>query len=133
MLFNALFGGDLTVFLLFTLISMPGRLFSLSCHEWAHAYAAYRSRDPTAKNLGRMTLDPAKHIDPIGFIIWLFVGFGWAKPVPVNPRNFKKYVRDDIIVSLAGVTTNFILAFLFLGIAFSLALIFKISEIIFRL
>ena len=92
---------------------LPAILIGLTVHEWAHAYAAYRLGDPTAKNLGRMTLNPLAHIDPIGFVMLLLVGFGWAKPVPVTPRNFKNYRRDDIIVSLAGIATNLIVAFMF--------------------
>lgn len=92
---------------------LPAILIGLTVHEWAHAYAAYRLGDPTARNLGRMTLNPLAHIDPIGFAMLLLVGFGWAKPVPVTPRNFKNYRRDDIIVSLAGIVTNLIVAFLF--------------------
>lgn len=92
---------------------LPAILIGLTVHEWAHAYTAYRLGDPTARNLGRMTLNPLAHIDPIGFIMLLVVGFGWAKPVPINPRNFKNYKRDDIIVSLAGIFTNFVTAFLF--------------------
>ena len=95
------------------LYMLPGILIGLTVHEWAHAYAAYRLGDPTAKNLGRMTLNPLAHFDPIGILCLLIVGFGWAKPVPVNPRNFKNYKRDDIIVSLAGIITNLITAFLF--------------------
>ena len=95
------------------LYTLPAILIGLTVHEWAHAYAAYRLGDPTARNLGRMTLNPIAHIDPIGFLMLILVGFGWAKPVPVNPRNFKNYKRDDIIVSLAGIITNLITAFLF--------------------
>ncbi len=92
---------------------LPAILIGLTVHEFAHAYAAYRLGDPTARNLGRMTLNPLAHIDIFGFIMLLLVGFGWAKPVPINPRNFKNYRRDDIIVSLAGIFTNFVTAFLF--------------------
>ena len=92
---------------------LPAIIIGLTVHEWAHAYAAYRLGDPTARNLGRMTLNPIAHIDPIGFLMLLVVGFGWAKPVPVNPRNFKNYKRDDIIVSLAGIFMNLVTAFLF--------------------
>ena len=95
------------------LYTLPAILIGLTVHEWAHAYAAYRLGDPTARNLGRMTLNPIAHIDLIGFLMLILVGFGWAKPVPVNPRNFKNYKRDDIIVSLAGIVTNLITAFLF--------------------
>lgn len=92
---------------------LPAILIGLTVHEWAHAYAAYRLGDPTARNLGRMTLNPLAHVDIFGFLMLLLVGFGWAKPVPVNPRNFKNYRRDDIIVSLAGIFTNIVIAFLF--------------------
>ena len=95
------------------LYTLPAILIGLTVHEWAHAYAAYRLGDPTARNLGRMTLNPIAHIDLIGFLMLILVGFGWAKPVPVNPRNFKNYKRDDIIVSLAGIFMNLITAFLF--------------------
>ncbi len=95
------------------LYTLPAILIGLTVHEWAHAYAAYRLGDPTARNLGRMTLNPLAHVDIFGFLMLILVGFGWAKPVPVNPRNFKNYKRDDIIVSLAGIVTNVIVAFLF--------------------
>ena len=93
------------------LYTIPAILIGLTVHEWAHAYAADKLGDPTAKNLGRMTLNPLAHLDPLGIIMLLFLGFGWARPVPVNPRNFKKFRRDDIIVSLAGITANCIVAF----------------------
>ena len=85
---------------------LPALLLGLTLHEWGHAYAAYRCGDPTARNLGRMSLNPLDHLDLIGTLCLLLVGFGWAKPVPVNPRNFRNYKRDDIIVSLAGVAMN---------------------------
>ncbi len=85
---------------------LPALLLGLTLHEWGHAYAAYRCGDPTARNLGRMSLNPLDHFDILGTLCLLFLGFGWAKPVPVNPRNFRNYKRDDIIVSLAGVTMN---------------------------
>jgi len=105
------------------LYAIPAILIGLTVHEWAHAYAADKLGDPTAKNLGRMTLNPFAHLDPLGIIMLLFVGFGWARPVPVNPRNFKKFKRDDIIVSLAGISANCVAAFLgtlvfFAGILF---------------
>ncbi len=101
--------------------SLPGIIIGLTVHEWAHAYVAYRLGDPTAKNLGRMSLNPLVHVDPYGFLCLLLLGFGWAKPVPVNPRNFSNYRRDDILVSVAGVVMNLIAAFvsiiiLYLGV-----------------
>lgn len=97
---------------------LPVMLISLTLHEWGHAFAAHKCGDDTARNLGRMTMNPLKHIDPIGFVMILLVGFGWAKPVPVNPRNYRNYKRGEAIVSLAGVTMNLLLA-----IAFSVAFV----------
>lgn len=105
------------------LYSLPGILVGLSFHEWAHAYAAYKRGDPTARNLGRMTVNPLAHIDLIGFISLVILGFGWAKPVPVNTRNFKKPRTDEIIVSLAGIIVNLILGALFMILWFVLALL----------
>lgn len=92
-------------------------LFSVIVHEIAHGYVAYRCGDGTAKMLGRITLNPIVHIDIFGSIILPLVllfchapVFGWAKPVPVNPRNFRNYKRDIILVSIAGVAANFLLA-----------------------
>ena len=82
-------------------------LFSLIIHECAHGWVALKCGDPTAKMLGRLTLDPRKHLDPIGTFCMVFLRVGWAKPVPVNPRNFRNYRRDYILVSLAGIITNF--------------------------
>ncbi len=95
--------------LTFFLLAFPGRILALSAHEFAHAWVANRCGDPTAKMLGRMTLNPLKHLDPMGTLLMLLVGFGWAKPVPVNPRNYRNYRKDDLNVSLAGVTMNAIL------------------------
>ncbi|MBR4435036.1 MAG: site-2 protease family protein [Clostridia bacterium] len=89
---------------------IPGIVIAFSFHEWGHAFAAYKMGDPTARNLGRMTLNPLAHIDPIGFLMMVIAGFGWAKPVPVNPNNYRNYKLGEIVVSLAGVTMNFILA-----------------------
>lgn len=85
----------------------------LTLHEFAHAAVAYACGDPTAKYEGRLTLNPLKHFDILGLIMFIFVGFGWAKPVPVNPNNFRHYKRDSILVSAAGVVLNLLLAFLF--------------------
>lgn len=84
-------------------------VMSLVIHEYAHAYVAYRCGDPTAKMMGRLTLDPRRHLDPMGAVCMFFLGFGWAKPVPVNSRNFRKFRRDDILVSVAGITINFVI------------------------
>lgn len=84
-------------------------LLSLILHECAHGYVALKCGDPTAWMMGRLTLNPAKHLDPIGTICMVFLRVGWAKPVPVNPRNFRHYKRDYILVSIAGITVNFLL------------------------
>ena len=84
-------------------------LTSLILHECAHGYVALKCGDPTAKYMGRLTLDPRKHLDPMGTVFMVLLGFGWAKPVPVNPRNYRNPRRDDILVSLAGIVTNLIL------------------------
>lgn len=86
-------------------------LLALSLHEFAHAYVATKQGDYTAKNQGRLTLNPFAHIDTLGFVLILFVGFGWAKPVPVNGINFRDYKKGMTYVALAGITMNFILAF----------------------
>lgn len=87
-------------------------IIALTCHEFGHAYAAYKCGDNTARAFGRLTLDPLKHIDLFGFLAMLFAGFGWAKPVPINIRNMRKPRRDTALVSLAGPGMNFLLAFI---------------------
>ena len=84
-------------------------LFSLILHECAHGWMAWKCGDPTAKMLGRLTLNPMKHLDPFGTICMVLLHVGWAKPVPINPRNFRNYRRDYIMVSLAGIVTNLLL------------------------
>ena len=86
-------------------------LLILTIHEYSHAYAAYRLGDETAKRLGRLTLNPLKHLDPLGAICMIFFRIGWANPVPINPRNFKKPKRDFAITALAGPLSNMIFAF----------------------
>ena len=85
----------------------------ISFHEFAHAYAAFKCGDPTAKFAGRMTLNPAKHFDMLGIVMFAVAGFGWAKPVPFNPYNFKNYKRGSFITSIAGVLINYAMAFVF--------------------
>ena len=93
-------------------------LIGLCCHEWGHAYVAYRCGDDTAKRAGRLTLNPLRHLDPVGTILMFFAGFGYAKPVPVNPYNFRgDRNRDDFLVSIAGITVNLILFVLFTYLA----------------
>lgn len=86
-------------------------LITLTVHEYAHAYAAYKMGDHTAKNLGRLTLNPIKHLDPIGALCMILFHFGWAKPVPINARNFKNPRRGFAITALAGPSVNLIIAF----------------------
>ena len=98
---------------------IPVILISLTLHEWGHAFAAYKCGDNTAMNLGRMSMNPFVHLDLMGFLSLLILGFGWAKPVPVNSRNYRNYKRGEAIVSLAGVFMN-----LMLVLAFSLLTLF---------
>ena len=86
-------------------------VFVLAPHEWGHAFVAYKCGDGTAKMMGRMTLNPMKHLDPMGFLCCALVGFGWAKPVPVNAYNFRNYRRGLFLTAIAGVTVNYIIAF----------------------
>ena len=105
-------------------------LFSLIIHECAHGYVALKCGDPTAKWMGRLTLDPRKHLDPLGTICMVFMRIGWAKPVPVNPRNFRNYRRDYILVSLAGIVANLIVCILSLAVSAVLAKLIWNSEMI---
>lgn len=88
-------------------------VFALVLHEVAHGLVALWNGDPTAKMYGRLSINPFKHFDILGLLMMLIVGFGWAKPVPVDSRNFKKYKTGCVTVSLAGIITNIALAFLF--------------------
>lgn len=103
------------------LLFLPVLLLAVVIHEFAHGYAALRQGDDTAYMLGRVSMNPLRHIDPLGsiivpFLLWISkAGFilGWARPVPVNPRNYRNYRRGDIIVSLAGIAANLLLAVIF--------------------
>lgn len=105
--------GSITEYIVQLLLCLPIIFLSLSLHETAHGFIAYKLGDPTARNLGRLTLNPLKHLDPIGFACMILAGFGWAKPVPINTRNFKKPRRDIALSSVAGPASNLILAFVF--------------------
>ena len=94
------------------IILLPTLIFSLCFHEFAHGYVAFILGDHTAARNGRLTLNPLAHLDPMGSIMILFVGFGWAKPVPVNPMNFQNPRVDMIKVAFAGPASNLILAFI---------------------
>ena len=105
-------------------------LFSLIIHECAHGYMALKCGDPTAKWMGRLTLDPRKHLDPLGTICMVFMRIGWAKPVPINPRNFRNYRRDYILVSIAGIAVNLLVCILSLLISAVLAKVIWGNEMI---
>jgi len=87
-------------------------LFAITIHEFSHAAAAEMLGDPTPRLAGRLSLNPIKHIDPIGFIMFLLVRFGWAKPVPINPYNFRDPVKGEMVVSFAGPASNILAAWL---------------------
>lgn len=95
------------------ILIIPAILLAFTFHEYAHAITADRLGDKTPRFQGRLTLNPISHIDPIGFIMILVFGFGWAKPVQTNPSAFKNYYKDDLKVSLAGPLANIGLAFIF--------------------
>lgn len=99
------------------LLLLPGIVLGLSMHEYAHAKVAYKLGDPTPKMQGRVTANPMAHIDPLGFAALIFVGFGWGVPVQINPSNFRHRRRDELMVALAGVTMNLIIAIVFAIIA----------------
>ncbi len=113
------------------LLILPVLLFSVILHEVAHAWVALREGDDTAYKLGRITLNPLPHIDLFGsvlfpLLLWashIGVLFGWAKPVPVNPRNFRNYRRGDILVSLAGITANLLLSVAFTAVSVGIVLV----------
>lgn len=89
---------------------IPGVIIGISFHEYAHGWMALKMGDPTAKFQGRLTINPAAHIDPVGLVALMFCGFGWGKAVEVNPSNFKNRRKGEIMVSLAGVVMNLIIA-----------------------
>ncbi|HHX53644.1 MAG TPA: site-2 protease family protein [Clostridiales bacterium] len=92
------------------LMRIPVLLLAIAVHETAHGWAAYKLGDPTAYNQGRLTLNPLKHLDPVGALMMLFFGFGFARPVPINVRYFKRPKRDMAITALAGPVSNILLA-----------------------
>lgn len=102
------FGG----FLIRAIVALPGIIIAMVIHEWAHARVAYALGDYTPKLDGRLTLNPAAHVDIFGLLMLFIVHFGWAKPVRINPGNFSNPRRDDILVSLAGPMSNLITAFI---------------------
>ena len=111
-------------FLEYSLYRIPAVLIAMVLHEWAHGYVAFRLGDPTAQRMGRLSMNPMRHLDPMGALMMFFLGFGWARPVPINPNNFKKPHRDDLLVSIAGIAMNLLLflAFTALSVALNNAL-----------
>src|ERR1700751_2885314 len=112
--------GDPSAFLLRLALQLPALLIAVTVHELAHALVAARLGDPTARSLGRLTLNPLPHIDPLGALTFVVAGFGWAKPVPVDVGNLRPPGRDMAWVAAAGPASNFVVAFLGL-LAFAVA------------
>jgi Zn-dependent protease len=92
------------------LLTLPGILIGLTLHEFMHAYVAYKCGDNTSEELGRLTLNPLKHIDPLGFLFIIFAGFGWAKPVSFNDEKLRNPRLDTILIALAGPLSNVLIA-----------------------
>ena len=109
MLFSILSGGDIREMIINLLLLIPVIIISLSVHEAAHGYIAYKMGDPTAYNMGRVTLNPAKHLDPMGSFCMLVFGYGWAKPVPINARNFRNPKNGMAYTAIAGPISNLLL------------------------
>lgn len=108
-LLNQFFSDPRAALMMF-LLALPGRMLAISAHEAAHGWMADRCGDPTARLMGRITLNPIRHLDPVGLFCMLVFGIGWAKPVPVNPRNFRgNYRKCDLLVSIAGVSMNLLM------------------------
>ena len=113
MLLDLLLTGNIQSAIISFLLSVPIIILVLSVHEYAHGLVAKKLGDPTADSLGRLTLNPLKHIDPIGFLMFLLLGIGYAKPVPINSRYFKKPRRDMALVGAAGPLSNLAMALIF--------------------
>lgn len=109
MLFSILSGGDPKSILISLLLTLPMMMLALSAHEAAHGWVAYKCGDNTAYLMGRLTLNPAKHLDPIGFLAMMVFGYGWANPVPINTRNFRNPRRGMALSAAAGPAANLIL------------------------
>lgn len=94
------------------LLMIPVLLISLTVHEFSHGYVAYKLGDPTAKSQGRLTLNPLKHLDPVGTIMMIIAKIGWARPVPINPNYFRDRKKGTMLVSIAGPLSNLLMAFI---------------------
>lgn len=129
MIFSLLQGdGDIVQKLINVALYLIVIVISLSFHEWGHAFMAHKMGDDTARNMGRMTLNPLAHIDPAGMLMIVLFGFGWAKPVPVNPRNYRKYKLGEFLVSFAGIIMNLILA-LFAALVFCALYVYEMRTL----
>ena len=126
MLFNLLRSGSWQEALVVFLMTVPSILIALTFHEVAHGYVAYKCGDPTAKYMGRLTLNPVKHLDFLGTVLMLLTGYGWAKPVPVNSRYFKNPRKGMALTALAGPMTNLILGFF--GVIIRTIIVVSFSE-----
>jgi len=113
-IFDILTGGfSLAETLIILVAFLIAIVVAISFHECAHAFAALKAGDPSAKNAGRLTLNPVKHFEPLGLVCFLLAGIGWAKPVPVNAFNYRNFKRGNFWVSISGVLTNIFLGFVF--------------------
>lgn len=108
-----MFSNDAGYYILKYLTAFIAVAFVLTLHEFAHSFVAYKCGDSTPKFHGRLSLNPLRHFDVLGLVMFVLVGFGWAKPVPINPYNFKNYKRGIILTSIAGIVINLITAFIF--------------------
>lgn len=113
---NLLTAEDKRLVFVMILAYIPALLIAIVMHEFSHGIVAYWNGDDTAKLAGRLNVNPVKHFDPIGFLMLAVIGFGWAKPVPIDPRRFRNYKKGMITVSLAGVICNFLIAFVATGL-----------------
>ncbi len=122
--------------LLAILLTLPAVIIAIVFHEYAHAWMADKLGDETPRMQGRLTLNPLKHLDPVGFVLLMFAGFGWGRPVEINTRNFNRNIsqtKGEILVSLAGPVMNFILAIIFaiiLGVLYMFAPVSFINGIV---
>ncbi|MBQ1690323.1 MAG: site-2 protease family protein [Firmicutes bacterium] len=126
---------DLGEAIISRILMLPGIVIGISLHEAGHAYTSYWLGDPTPKAQGRLSLNPLRHIDPMGFLFLLIAGFGWGRPVEINPVFYKNKRRDEFIVSIAGVTVNLVVAIIFSFIAKGIAATYQsgASDVIYYL
>lgn len=108
-------------------------LFAITLHEFSHAFVAHKLGDRTPKMAGRLTFSPMAHFDALGLVSFFLFGFGWAKPVPINPYNFKNIKRDTFLVSIAGIFSNLVVAFLFYPLSVLFLNLFSNSGSVFLL